>query len=394
MQERARRFALKPEEIHNFTDDDLAKLYESLGITSADIESVRFEAVHVLGIRGMTLEDLLEYFASYAPAEIEWVDNNSCNITWVENVSAARAMFYNSKAVNGMPAREPVNTFAKEFLDDVEEEDTGKSILLKNRQVELQIDNFLVKNKSFAKDGVDISEIKIAIPPGYWRLGKNHPISKCLLLRFALKTDKKPYKIENLGKYYKKLGSKMLISENKKKELRGIFERNRELSNEKNPWGSIAKNWDKDFKFCEPEREPEAIVTETVSSGLQVRLGKKNDPPVDSDPKVDNDVKNTSARSKLRTPRMRMYADDEEEKVRRRKLLQTLRNHSERLTQKTLDTTDLRNVLCLSNKTPEVIEIDSESDETELGSRLKGRTKQMVFTVQRNVQDFIQEQNR
>lgn len=397
LQERARRFALKPEEIHNFTDADLCELYESLGITPDNEATVRFEAVHVHGTNGMSVEDLLEYFANYAPAEIEWVDNNSFNVTWVEKISAARAIFYNSKAVKGMPAREPVDTFAKEFLDDVEEEATGKSILLKNRQVELKIDDILLQNKPILKNAVDISEIKVAIPPGYWRLGKNHFSDKCLLLKFALKTDKKPYKVENLGKYYKKLGTKMLISENKKKELRGIFERNKELNNEKNPWGRIAKNWDKDVKFREPEREPELVI-ETVSTSLQERLGRKKSQETENDlviEELDEADNGKGTKQKGRIPRMRMYADEEEEKLRRKKLLKTLKHHTERLTQKPLETTDLRNVLRLSNKVPEeIIEIDSGSDETDLGSRLKSRTKQMVFTVERDVENSYHTENR
>lgn len=397
LQERAKRFALKPEEIHNFTDADLFELHESLGITSNDV-NLRFEAVHVLGITGMSVDDLLEYFANYAPSDIEWIDNNSCNVTWVEKISAARAIFYNSKAVKGMPAREPVDTFAREFLDDVEDEPTGKSILLKNREVELKLDDILTQSKPVLKNAVDISEIKIVIPPGYWRLGKDHPNAKCLLLRFAQRTDKKPYKIENLGRYYKKLGSKVSISENKKKELRGIFERNRDLNQEKNPWGPIAKNWDEDAKFREPEREPDPIL-ETVSTSLQIRLGKKKDfeSQIDSLSQGENDIEAPlESRPKVRIPRMRMYADEEEEKLRRRKLLQTLRHQTERFTkQPKLETTDLRNVLCLSNKVPEeIIEIDSGSDEVDLGSRLKSRTKQMVFTVERNLENSYRKENK
>lgn len=386
LQERAKRFALKPEEIQNFTDTDLSELYESLGIISENEATIRFDAIHVLGIKDMSIEDLLEYFANYAPSEIECVDDNSCNVTWLENISAARAIFYNSKAVRGMPAREPVNTFGKEFLEDAEEELAGKSILLKNREVELTIDDILLQNKPNLKNAVDISEIKVSIPPGYWRLGKSHYRAKCILLRFSLKTDKKPYKVVNLGKYYKKLGTKVLISENKK-ELRGIFERNTELTNGKNPWGPIAKNWDKDVKFRESERECNPVI-ETVSTGLQVRLGKKKNQELTLTNEEEIEVEAVERnKTKVKIPRMRMYADEEEEKVRRKKLLQKLKHHTERFTQKTLETTDLRNVLHLSNKVPEVIEIESGSDEGDLGSRIKRRTKQMVFTVDRDVEN-------
>lgn len=402
LQERARRFSLKPEEIRNFTDGDLEELHESLGITSENRNNVRFEAVHILGTNNLTTEDVLEYFIKYAPTAIEWVGEDSCNVTWLEDVSAARAMFYVSKVVRGMPAREACNPFAKEFIDDLEEpeeEGNGQSILLKNmnRIVELKVEKEEVPPKINLKNAVDISEITIPIPPGYWRLGEKHPKAKCLLLRFAFKTDKKPYKTESFNKHYKNLsGSKNLIPESKKKELRGIFDRNREINPEKNPWGSLAKNWNRDAKFCEREPELNEVEkpVEVKNPSIRVRLGTKKqnlneEKPDNVEIREEEEEVEQTDRKKIKIPRMRMYADEEEEKIKRKKLLQTLKKQTEKLSKEDdLNRRDLRNVLGITNNKRTLVREEPQPTETvDLGTRLKNRTKNMVFTVKRDVID-------
>ncbi|KAG5872704.1 hypothetical protein JTB14_008798 [Gonioctena quinquepunctata] len=347
---------------------------------------------HLLGIGRLIEEDILEYFAKYAPVGIEWIDEESCNVTWAENITAARALFYSSKAVKGMPAREPVDTFPKEFLDDVDEPErgTGQSILLKNRKVELEIEDTLLSHKVNLKNAVDIEEIKIPIPPGYWRLGEKHPKAKCILLRFSLKTDQKPYRSESLGKYYKKLSSKNIISDKKKQEIRGIFERNKDMNQDKNPWGSLAKNWDQDAKFR--EREPnhiDAPKVEIKNPSLLVRLGKKKNSSESENNEVEvveQDEEVPPKPNKLGFPRMRMYADEEEEKLRRKKMLQTIKKQTEKISRDDGRERDLRNVLSVTNYAEPVEVIDLVGED--LGSKLKNRSKQMVFTVERDFSDY------
>ncbi|KAJ8917758.1 hypothetical protein NQ315_005209 [Exocentrus adspersus] len=407
--ERAKRFSLKPDEIRNFTDADLEELHESLGITAENKKNVRFEAVHILGTNNLNAEDILEYFVKYAPTAVEWVSEDSCNVTWLEDISAARAMFYVSKAVRGMPAREPCDPFAKEFIDDLEEpeqEGSGQSILLKNKDriVELEVEpqpEHEGTSKLNLKNAADISEISISVPPGYWRLGEKHPKAKCLLLRFAFKTDKQPYKTESFSKYYKNLGaSKGIIPENKKREIRGIFDRNRELNKEKNPWGSLAKNWNRDVKFCEKERDfdDEVKVVEVTNPSIRVRLGtrRRSLDQENTENVEEGEVKQNKDIKRTKAPRMRMYADEEEEKLKRKKLLQTLKKQAEELSKEDdFNPRDLRNVLGITNHKRTFLKPQVTSPElTDLGTRLKNRTKNMVFTVESEVIDLDEECDR
>lgn len=393
LQERAKRFALRPEEINSFTDADLQQLHYTLGITAENASNVRFDAVHLLGLQDMTPEDVLDYFGKYAPSSIEWVSMESCNVIWLDKISAARAMFYCSKVVKGMPVRA---AFPKDvdMLDDDEGDDMAVGLITnKNREVSLKEDEDIQSKIDF-RNAAQIEDITIPIPPGYWRLGNNHEKSKCILLRYAFKTDKQPYKIESLAKYYKKLGSQLL----KKKESKGIFDRNKDLSNkDKNPWGVLARNWDEDSMF----REREPIMPEEVVSPVKiknpsilVRLGKKTEVPdekLSSEESSDDDEEADEKKSKSKIPRMRMYADEEEAKMKRKKVIQTLKKQTEKLEE---DTKDLRNVLGVTHRRMPVMDMVSqtgEHEQSDLGLRLKNRNKQMVFAVDRT--DFELDQS-
>lgn len=283
----------------------------------------------------MNTGDILEYFRKYGPSFIEWIDDSSCNVVWMDTISAARALHYVSKPIKNLPIRGPCDPFVKDFLtEEPQEKEEGKSVLLRNanREVKMQED----EDEKELKDAVDVSEISCPIPPGFWRLGSEHLKSKYILLRFALKTDKKPYKAEKFSEYYKKHGNpnygglKGIISESCKQKFKGIFTRNRELLNSqkpsesdvKNPWRDLAESWDKDAQFREREyRNPDFVPNEEKQSELRntlmERLGFKRGHTSDKE----EEPKEELPKKKPKMPRMRMYADEEEQKIKRKKML-------------------------------------------------------------------------
>lgn len=404
LQERAKRFALRPEEIHSFTDQDFQELRESLGVNSSNEKEFKFDTVHLLGLEEMSAEDIVDYFSNYAPEGIEWIDNGSCNVVWLDSLSAARALYYKSRVVRGMPAREPKTTFPEEFLDSVDEpeEESGKSILIKNKNREIELRNeigeiILPKQKNYPENSVDISEITIPIPPGYWRLGNPHPKSKCLLLRFGKTSDRLPFRSEKCNKYFKKLttqGYRSVISESKKKELRSIFERNKELNQNKNPWESLAKNWDKDSQFREREpvfytnkEDDEVQIVEVKNPKLKARLGSKRKHESEGE-KSDSESTDVVANRILvpekkttKVPRMKMYADEEEENQKRRKILMSIKKQTEEIDQRESQV-DLRNVLGPASRYLTKSPVPKEDTQVDLSTRLKNRTKKMTFAVE------------
>lgn len=283
------------------------------------------------GTDEMSTVDVLDYFSKYGPAGIEWINDESCNVVWADKVSAARALFFLSSKIRGMPVEGPCDPFVKELAKKEEEEDnSGRSILLKNshREVELQDDDF-IDDKENTDTSVHVSDLTVPVPPGYWRLGVPCPKSKCILLRFSFKSDKKPYKAEKFSEYYKKYGNpnyggiKGIISESHRHKIKSLFDRNREISGlksgkVKNPWGELAETWDEDAQFCErivvPGNNPPASKL-LESSGIMKRLGFKRAY------EENNVVEEEEVAKKSKIPRMKMYADEEEEKIRKKRLM-------------------------------------------------------------------------
>lgn len=87
--------------------------------------------------------------------------------------------------------------------------------------------------------------------------------------------------------------------------------------------------------------------------------------------------------------RMRMYADEEEERLKMKKAIQKLKTSAEKLIK---EPKDLRTILSLNNNVPEPpIEINDLED---LGSKLKNRSRQMVFSLERDISDINQQRER
>ncbi|XP_068600815.1 nuclear cap-binding protein subunit 3 isoform X2 [Brachionichthys hirsutus] len=70
------------------------------------IPTLRMEAIHVAGVDYMSTQDVFGYFKEYPPAHIEWIDDTSCNVVWLDDNTSIRALVNGSR----MPDAEPVAT--------------------------------------------------------------------------------------------------------------------------------------------------------------------------------------------------------------------------------------------------------------------------------------------
>lgn len=329
----------------------------------------------------MNAADILDYFLEYAPVSVEWIDEESCNVVWLDRISSARAVHFMSKPVRGMPVRDDTS-----YFDNLQEsEEINESVLLvnKNREVELQEEGEPLPNKLLnEKNSVDIADITTTIPPGYWRLGNKHPKAKCLLLRFALKTDKKHFKTEQFSRYYKTQGKKNVkvgvAAVGRQMITQGIFGRNKDMHKSgDNPWGVLAKNWDEDAQFREKERAQDSAEpkVEIKNQSLRVRLGTKRKEEEESDSEKSEPPK------KVKIPRMRMYADEEEEKIKRKKMLKRINHQIRKIEEDAAPNSDLRTVLNMTSRTHGVKLEQAEPEVFDLGTTLKNRNKKMVFEI-------------
>lgn len=354
--------------------NETESIYTSLNVKELR-DTVRLDAVHMRGIGEMNTLDILKYFLDYSPTAIEWVDETSCNILWAEMPLAAKALYHLGKAIVGNKSDGTL-----EETMDLDGKNTGMQN--KHRIIEIKDDDKEMK-PDIGQDNrkeIHVRDIEQDIPEGSWRLGNESMKSKFILLRFALTTDKKPFRAENFTEYYKQCGviengNKLgIISKSRKRKFQGIFDRNRDLASRedstetKNPWGTLAESWYQDHGLTEPEYKPSTVLTskrlETMSN-LHHRLGFKrahiesqkdenniDDPEETNDQEnqeevieIRSDIEDTIAseehtsrlilekrlkhkspkKKKSKVPRMRMYADEEEAKIKRKKSLQSLK---------------------------------------------------------------------
>lgn len=286
---RAQRFGTSP----GLTDEQVHELYKTLGIISSSASEFRLNSLHMCGVKEMSTEDVFRYFERYDPISIEWIDDESCNVVWGDELSAAGALHGLSKVISG----------------------GARSVLLRGTTVAL-------------------SEINTEVPPGVWRLGVTHPKARSLFLRFVKAGDKTPQRVEEFGETYE--GVEGLLSDSRKRILKGISTNSRELLLSKkpvvsgNPWESLARNWSRGPQ--ERFRESDRIVTHqstNVSKSILQRLGanKRSKSPTDKD-EAETDEDNIMAK-KSKVPRMRMYADEEQKKIENQKQLKKIRQLEE-----------------------------------------------------------------
>ena len=57
-----------------------------------DGAEIRPEALFVKGVDEMSTQDVFSYFKEYDPSFIEWINDTSCNVVWLDPHSAARAL--------------------------------------------------------------------------------------------------------------------------------------------------------------------------------------------------------------------------------------------------------------------------------------------------------------
>ena len=334
MEERAKRFGLT-DKIKNNVSNQEQDLYSSMGVAedNENTKNIRLNVIHMRGTEDMSTKDVFKYFEDYAPASIEWINDVSCNIVWLDNVSAARAMLGLSKKIVGLEKPDQKNT--KLFDSNPDEENNVTN------NVEMDDDE---APKDTEGDYINIKDISCPLPPGLWRKGIDYPKSKAIFLRFATRADKKQPNAEKMSEYYKKYGNpnfggiKGILTESRKRMYKQIKQNKRKFRDDsqgdvkdskriKNPWGALSESWglsdamENDFvERTEPKEQGRSI---------KERLGVKQ-PPKDSTHADERQGSSSEGEEdwckRSKVLRMRMHADDEEEKIhkRRAQLKQTM----------------------------------------------------------------------
>ncbi|ORZ05496.1 hypothetical protein BCR41DRAFT_361689 [Lobosporangium transversale] len=67
---------------------------DNLPETPPRTTTIRPEAVYLYGTDEMSTQDVLKYFEAYGPSHVEWIDDSSCNVVFLDQFSAKRALYF------------------------------------------------------------------------------------------------------------------------------------------------------------------------------------------------------------------------------------------------------------------------------------------------------------
>uniref|UniRef100_A0A8C9R4H4 Nuclear cap-binding protein subunit 3 n=1 Tax=Scleropages formosus TaxID=113540 RepID=A0A8C9R4H4_SCLFO len=168
------------------------------------IPKLRPEALHVCGVDEMSTQDVFGYFKEYPPAHIEWIDDTSCNVVWLDDNTSTRALINISRMpdVEASPAEPSSATDTRTAAQEHRSELSGTIYLLKSscsQYITMAISAFQVDPLSQAeKESLLRNDLRPAIRP--FKGNK-------LFLRFATQDDKKELGAARRSRYYMKYGN-------------------------------------------------------------------------------------------------------------------------------------------------------------------------------------------
>eukprot|EP00058_Branchiostoma_floridae_P011139 XP_002596627.1 hypothetical protein BRAFLDRAFT_122051 [Branchiostoma floridae] len=122
-QQRAKRFGVVPPAEEEAFAKRLELLREELKEASEAEWGIRPEALHVQGVDDLNTQQVFDYFKKFAPGSIEWINDTSCNVVWLDPNTAARAILYYTDSSKIHEATEEKDT----ATEDTKEEEVPKT---------------------------------------------------------------------------------------------------------------------------------------------------------------------------------------------------------------------------------------------------------------------------
>ncbi|XP_075710261.1 nuclear cap-binding protein subunit 3 isoform X2 [Rhinoderma darwinii] len=172
------------------------------------IPSVRLETVHVSGVDDMSTDDIFSFFKQYPPGYIEWLDDTSCNVVWLDEVTAARALLNLSamptdakskKSKEGIAAKSKTDRYDDSSGDETEEGEVDEENASDAEEV-------AVKKVLSTMDTLSQAE-QDSLMRNDIRLSMKTIKGNQLIMRFATKDDKKEEGAAQRSQYYMKYGN-------------------------------------------------------------------------------------------------------------------------------------------------------------------------------------------
>ncbi|XP_022451648.1 nuclear cap-binding protein subunit 3 isoform X1 [Delphinapterus leucas] len=165
------------------------------------IPKVRLETIYLCGVDEMSTQDVFSYFKEYPPAHIEWLDDTSCNVVWLDEMTATRALIN----MSSLPALDKIRS------RDANEDKSEKS--KKDKQEDSSDDDEAEEGEVEDENASDV-ELDTLSQVEEESLLRNdlRPANKLakgnrLFMRFATKDDKKELGAARRSQYYMKYGN-------------------------------------------------------------------------------------------------------------------------------------------------------------------------------------------
>ncbi|XP_055453255.1 nuclear cap-binding protein subunit 3 [Psammomys obesus] len=166
------------------------------------IPKVRLETIYICGVDEMSTQDIFSYFKEYPPAHIEWLDDTSCNVVWLDEMTATRALIN----MSSLPAQDKIRN-----RDTSEDKSSEKN--KKDKQEASSDDDETEEGEVEDENSSDV-ELETLSQVEEESLLRNdlRPANKLakgnrLFMRFATKDDKKELGAARRSQYYMKYGN-------------------------------------------------------------------------------------------------------------------------------------------------------------------------------------------
>ncbi|XP_040857307.1 nuclear cap-binding protein subunit 3 isoform X2 [Ochotona curzoniae] len=150
----------------------------------------------------MSTQDIFSYFKEYPPAHIEWLDDTSCNVVWLDEMTATRALIN----MSSLPAQDKIRS-----RDASEEKSSEKN---KKDKPEDSSDDDEAEEGEVEDENASDVELDTLSQVEEESLLRNdlRPANKLakgnrLFMRFATKDDKKELGAARRSQYYMKYGN-------------------------------------------------------------------------------------------------------------------------------------------------------------------------------------------
>ncbi|RVE63336.1 hypothetical protein OJAV_G00135260 [Oryzias javanicus] len=179
------------------------------------IPRLRLEALHITGVDDMSTQDVFGYFKEYPPAHIEWIDDASCNVVWLDDDTSIRALINTSRMPNPetvatetgeQPGKEGKAQRGSGSEDDEEEGEVGDEEEEAARRSSEGQEERPPKERGTQVDDLSRAERESLLRNELRPAIKPFKGNK-LLLRFATQDDKKEPGAARRSRYYMKYGN-------------------------------------------------------------------------------------------------------------------------------------------------------------------------------------------